>query len=165
MYDRLLLPPVGCDSRDTADSTSGDAVGDRFRNAIRHVGALAAEFDATIHVLHVVSRNTLPPGVGDARIDDVPQPVRQTGKRIIRRVTHRLETSSGRTVEALRVGFPADVIVDYAIEENIDMIVMRGPERSRLHRLLSGSVSTRVARTASVPVVTAGDPVAGSLLS
>jgi nucleotide-binding universal stress UspA family protein len=54
---------------------------------------------------------------------------------------------------ALRVGDPAEAILEVERELDVDLIVMATAGRSGLGRLLLGSVADRVARASSVPVV------------
>ena len=53
---------------------------------------------------------------------------------------------------AVVVGQPADGIVDYAADNEIDLIVVGSHGRSGVSRVLLGSVAERVARQAPVPV-------------
>lgn len=54
---------------------------------------------------------------------------------------------------AVRFGAPAEEVVDYAEEHEIDMIMMPSHGRSGLRRLLLGSVAERVVRAAHCPVI------------
>jgi nucleotide-binding universal stress UspA family protein len=54
---------------------------------------------------------------------------------------------------AARVGDPAEEIVEYAVENQHDLIVMGTHGRSGFKRLWIGSVAERVTRTASCPVL------------
>lgn len=54
----------------------------------------------------------------------------------------------------LIVGHPADVLVNYADEHQIDLIVMGTHGRTGLSRLLMGSVAEAVVRRAKCPVLT-----------
>lgn len=59
----------------------------------------------------------------------------------------------GCSVEtAVDVGQPSDVIVDYATENGLDLIVVGSHGRTGFSRVLLGSVAERVARQAPVPV-------------
>ncbi len=59
----------------------------------------------------------------------------------------------GRSVEtAVAVGQPADEIVEYAAENELDLIVVGSHGRTGFSRVLLGSVAERVARQAPVPV-------------
>ncbi len=72
----------------------------------------------------------------------------------------------GLSVEtAVISGFPANEILDYADKNNIDLIVMSTHGRSGISRWTSGSVTDRVVRTATVPVLTIAPPGCRSQVS
>jgi nucleotide-binding universal stress UspA family protein len=50
------------------------------------------------------------------------------------------------------VGKPARAIIEYAVDHDIDQIVMGSHARSRIDRALLGSVAEKVARRAQIPV-------------
>ena len=50
-------------------------------------------------------------------------------------------------------GRPSNEITKYATEGNFDLIVMNHTNRGRLSRLLTGSVSEKIARNASCSVM------------
>ncbi len=66
-----------------------------------------------------------------------------------------------RALEKLRAGRPADEIIAEAAEGRYDLIVMASRGRKGLARLLFGSVASRLARYAPVPVIIVKAPVAG----
>jgi universal stress protein A len=55
-------------------------------------------------------------------------------------------------------GEPADAILDYAKNENIDLIVMGTHGRTGMRRVLMGSVADAVVRHASCPVLALKQP-------
>jgi nucleotide-binding universal stress UspA family protein len=57
-------------------------------------------------------------------------------------------------------GDPGESIVEAAVAENVDLIVVGSHGRKGVDRLVMGSVSERVVRTAPVPVVVARAPAA-----
>ncbi len=57
-------------------------------------------------------------------------------------------------------GDPAESIVEAAIAESVDLIVVGSHGRRGMDRLVMGSVSEQVVRTAPVPVVVARGPAA-----
>lgn len=66
-----------------------------------------------------------------------------------------LEVDSGCTVHRkIRVGSPADVICQYAREQDVDVLVLGTHGRTGLTRLLMGSVAEEVVRRAHCPVLT-----------
>ena len=63
-----------------------------------------------------------------------------------------------RLVTAVRWGSPVEAIVDYAQEQQIDMIVIATHGRTGLSHVLLGSVAERIVREAHCPVLTIRDP-------
>ncbi len=64
------------------------------------------------------------------------------------------ETAADRQVETvLEFGDPADVILEYAEDRDVDRIVMGSHCRSGAERFLLGSVAERVVKRAPVPVM------------
>jgi nucleotide-binding universal stress UspA family protein len=53
----------------------------------------------------------------------------------------------------IQVGKPDQEIIDYAEEENIDMIIMGSHGRTGTARLVLGSVAEKIVRNSSVPVL------------
>ncbi|MBL8299596.1 MAG: universal stress protein [Rhodanobacteraceae bacterium] len=70
----------------------------------------------------------------------------------------------GVTCKALHIGRypPAETIVDTALKERCDLIVLGSHGHGALSQLLLGSVTTRVAATCTVPVLIVRTPVAAT---
>ena len=137
MYDDLLLPFDGSDG----------AVA-----VCRHVGEIARHVDATVHVLFVADTTrdsvTVIEGQpvdalvrkGDDVVTDAAATLSDLG------VDHRTEVVQGN---------PAPTIIEYAENTGHDLIVMPTHGREGISRYLLGSVSEKVVRLSSVPVLTA----------
>ena len=114
---------------------------------------LAKAFGAHLHVLHVMENQFLRPTFRSSAAVE-------TG--IANRVGERLtpeDRATLRAVTAVRVSDePADEIVQYADQEDIDLIVMGTHGRVRVAHLLMGSVAEQVVRTARCPVMTIHQP-------
>ncbi|MEM6784131.1 MAG: universal stress protein [Bacteroidota bacterium] len=124
--DRLLFPT---DHSDCADSALGHAV------------ALAALYDAELHVLTALDDDDLDDLVDDDDLDEVAQLLRRHDRVRIVRVAE-LGSSA------------ADVILDYTAHASIDLVVMATHGRRGVAHLLHGSVAERVVREAPCPVLT-----------
>jgi nucleotide-binding universal stress UspA family protein len=128
------------------------------RQALRHALFFAEQFAAELHMFHAVVLHG----------DDAAYPERTFpgGEEIVRAMT---ELSSSRLAEwlpeeerrALRVkevterGFSeADLILEYAAEQDVDIIVMGTHGRRGPRRLFLGSVAESVLRHADCPVLT-----------
>lgn len=133
--DALLLPTDG--------SPGGDV-------AVDWAVALADAFDAMVHALYSAGTSRF-----QARTepDEVLSKLEDEGQAA-------LETARERAVEAgvsvtgtVASGPPARVILDYAEENAIDLVVIGTHGRSGVERQLIGSVTETVVRNSDVPVV------------
>ena len=118
--------------------------------ALSHALSLVGDSDATVHLLYVAdlgrdSVSVVGSDVVDALVSD--------GEDVVETVAERVRTA-GLDVETEVVrANPAVGIVDYAEEIDADLIVMGTHGRRGLSRYLLGSVTERVVRTSSVPVL------------
>jgi nucleotide-binding universal stress UspA family protein len=138
---RILVP---CDFSDTSAA------------AVRYGIALARNFGARLHFLHVGDRaqsqfeSEFPIGLEQAVEDAVRE-------RLLRIVTPQ-EQMELNPEFAIRPGAPATEIVHYAQEANVDLIVMGTHGRGFVGHMVMGSVAEKVVRTASCPVLTVRTP-------
>lgn len=111
--------------------------------------ALEHHPEAEITVLHVA---TAPE---DAPLEFTPEGVeewRNDSDSVFDRATE-VAAEYDRTIEtAVVFGHPAQAILQYEREEDVDAIVLGSHGRHGLERLLLGSVANTVTRRASVPV-------------
>ncbi|SEP18654.1 Nucleotide-binding universal stress protein, UspA family [Halogranum amylolyticum] len=148
MFQRILLPTDGSE----ASSIAAEAA-----------VSLADQFDAELHVIHVLEHD-------ETSTDNVDSPTRY-GEEAVQAAVE-LATSSG--VEATRAVIEKrksihQEILTYTDEHSIDCIVMGTRGRSGLNRLLLGSVAEQTLRESPVPVMTVHeetviDPDIGSIL-
>jgi nucleotide-binding universal stress UspA family protein len=134
MYKRILLPTDG---------------GEGVDSAIEHALELAGTYEAELHVLHVVDDASL-----DSVSEDAMTDLRQRGDDAVADVAERAAEEGIETETAVREGSPHREILDYTDAAAIDLVVMGTHGRSGVGRVLMGSVTERVVRAASVPVVT-----------
>ncbi len=115
---------------------------------------IATKMDATVHALSVgdvtLSQISSIGGGPPKTKDDVTDIATQWA-------TDLAELARAEGLEAeevVRTGTPAKEIADYAEEIDADMIVIGTAGRSGIERMVVGSVTNKVVRTAPVPVVT-----------
>ncbi|WP_254764821.1 universal stress protein [Natrinema marinum] len=138
MYQDLLLATDGSDPA---------------RRATDHAVELAAQLDATLHVLSVSEEGPQAEDTED-RLRHDPE------DEAARAAEEAAEAAAREGVEAtteIRPGVPQEQIVDVAEANSIDMIVVGTAGRSGLDHLISGSVAEEIVRNAPVPVVTVRD--------
>ncbi|WP_323675972.1 universal stress protein [Halorubellus sp. PRR65] len=114
---------------------------------VEHARALAARFDATLHVLHVVDVR---------RLDTVPESEqrREDAAAYVHDVAADVDAAPEDVEEVVRTDVPADAIVGYATEAAVDLVVVGTHGRTGLEHVRVGSVAEAVVRDATVPVVT-----------
>jgi nucleotide-binding universal stress UspA family protein len=125
--------------------------------ALDYAKSLADSLGASLHLLHVFEDPSTTPGAlagGGyfALPDDLREAMIADAQK---QIASRLSGVAPRTAtSAVLMGAAAQTIVDYAVAQHIDLIVMGTHGRTGLLHLLIGSVAERVVRTASCPVLT-----------
>ena len=127
---------------------------------------LAQSFDATIHLIHVISReNEYSAARGfesvaliEMEIDKVRRMNEDRlvrGKKYVDQIGSQL-SGAGAKVEsqdAIKEGDPAQNIVDHVKAHHINLVVMSTHGHGGVRRLLMGSVTDRVIRSCEAPVL------------
>jgi nucleotide-binding universal stress UspA family protein len=131
---------------------------DVAEGAFAHAAHLALQYGATIHVFNVVSPEN---GAGSNPMDFLPiDPASGTDpdETALQHVEVQTATNEQGTVPVVYSqtdsDSPSEAIIDYAEEQDVDLVVMGTHGRKGMDRLLSGSVSEEVVRGAPCPVFT-----------
>ena len=119
--------------------------------ALTYGCALARNFGAELHLLHVMENSFLRASPAD------PHAHRAA---VLRTLHEGLTASSGPKAHVVveTSDNPAHAITEYAKAADIDLIVMGTNGRGGVAQLLVGSVAERVVRTARCPVLTVKHP-------
>lgn len=134
MVARLLFPTDG-----------SDAAQQGFDYAL----ALASDFDAELLVLHVADTSE----ISHTRIDgDVVDAFVREGESIVEETVAGADTHDVDVTTDVVQGVPDETIVQYAEQYDVDYIVMPTQGRQGVEHLV-GSVTERVLRRASMPVI------------
>lgn len=139
MYDRILL------------STDGTVASEK---AEAHAIALADIHDAVLHVLYVVDEDVVTAYSGDEYIDATEGPehgLEQRGNDTLAPLRERARDAGVEVVKAMRHGRPAETIVEYAVDQDVDLLVLGTKRRPDEYRAILGSVTGRVIRVTSRP--------------
>ncbi|RLM95499.1 universal stress protein [Haloarcula sp. Atlit-7R] len=131
MFDRILVP------------TDGSPGSER---AFEVAATLAGTHDAAVHVLSVVDEH----GPTD---DDWDYDSGSPADAFVESQTDHVDTEGLSVTPAVREGVVHDAVLDYADENDIDLIVMGTHGRTGVRRFLLGSVTEKVVRLADVPVL------------
>jgi nucleotide-binding universal stress UspA family protein len=138
MYDRILVPTDG--SRGTTET-------------LDHAAHIAADNDATLHVLYVVDRRVYLAADDDAKAD-IAASMEQEGERALEAATDELADVDVPVVTERREGVPHREIIEYAEEAEIDLVTIGTHGRTGRDRLASmGSVTERVVEGVELPVL------------
>ncbi|MFC7154361.1 universal stress protein [Halomarina halobia] len=136
MYERILFPTDGSEGAD---------------DALDYALSLAELSDATVHVLYVADTNRDSLTVLGGEVVDA---LEEEGERVVGETVETVRARGVSAVGEVVQGEPHPSILDYADDEGVDLIVMATHGRRGLDRYLLGSVTEKVVRTASVPVLT-----------
>jgi len=123
---------------------------------------LARQFNATLHVLHVVDElatHVMSPSTASLNLGQLQQALEAEGRAAL----DSLLTDDDRATLSARAVLvtahnPAAAILSYAKEHVIDVIVLGTHGRSGVAHMLMGSVAERVVRSAPCPVLTVRHP-------
>ena len=123
--------------------------------ALSYAAALATQFKATLHLVHVCQV----PSLATATMDGVVLPVPEWESEMRAAAEIDMSKLVGRLPDVvvsseIAVGSPPACIVAAAVEHAVDLIVMGTHGRGSLMHALLGNVAERVVRTAPCPVLT-----------
>ena len=134
--------------------------------ALAYGRALARSLGGTLHVVHVVG-NLSNLAFGADGMPSMLPAIQQDIENAARKQLHDLLVAPedpGSDIEPLPAGrvlknlicsnAPAQAIVEYAVQEHIDLIVTGTHGRGAVAHLLLGSIAERVVRLAPCPVLT-----------
>jgi nucleotide-binding universal stress UspA family protein len=130
---------------------------DCAKTAQEYAAAFAGQFQAELHLLHVLAdlTTTMPdPGFATSLSKNYLVELKHEAQRSLDKVLPQGTDPALRVVRALRMGNPFVEIVKYAEEAQTDLIVIGTHGRSGLVHLLVGSVAEKVVRKAQCPVLT-----------
>jgi len=144
MFERILVPIDGSD---------------QSRAAAKKGVELAAEHDASVHILYVVEpvplrRFSAGPEPASAGHGEILEEQKGEARESIDAVAGLCEERGLDVVDAIEYGLPVEEILEYVEAEGIDGIAMGTHGRSGVERVVIGSVAEKVVRKSPVPVVT-----------
>ena len=130
--------------------------------ALTYARALARNFKATLHVLHVVGNVSSSVYATEGYVAALPELQQELEDAARKQLDDLLIDNDERPLPTRPVlitsNAPAATIVEYAKRETIDLIVAGTHGRGAVAHLLMGSVAERVVRTAPCPVLTVRHP-------
>jgi nucleotide-binding universal stress UspA family protein len=125
------------------------------RAAIDHGIAVAERYDATVHALSVVDVGALAgaSGIGMS-VPDVVDDLQADAEAAVEPVVNRCDRAGLDVRTRVERGTPHRSIREYVDAEGIDLVTMGTHGRTGFDRFVLGSVTDRVLRTCSAPVLT-----------
>jgi nucleotide-binding universal stress UspA family protein len=108
---------------------------------------------ATVHALYVVDTSSFSSIPMDAGWEEMYEILRKEGEKAVFEVKELGEAVGVEVREVLWEGHPSTEIIDFAENNNIDLIVMGTLGKTGLDRFLLGSVAEKVVRNSKVPVL------------
>jgi nucleotide-binding universal stress UspA family protein len=108
---------------------------------------------ATVHALYVVDTSSFSTIPMDAGWEEMYAILRKEGEKAASDVKERGEAAGVEIREVLLEGHPSTEIINFAENNDIDLIVMGNLGKTGLERFLLGSVTEKVVRNSKVPVL------------
>ncbi len=148
-YDDILIP------------TDGSRAGQK---AVPHALDLAKKHGATVHILFVVDTDGVDlflgkrqmEGLREGRFGEVGE-IKKKAREALARVADKAEEQGLEVTKTILAGSPPERIVNFAMRKKCDMIVMASHGRSGFQRVILGSVTEKVLRKATIPVLVIND--------
>jgi len=108
---------------------------------------------ATVHALYVVNTSSTISENWTAGKETIYEVMRNDGEKAVSKVKKIGEASGLEVREVVLDGYPSNEIINFAENNDIDLIVMGTLGKTGLDRLLIGSVAEKVVRGSKVPVM------------
>lgn len=156
VVSQATVPVLTVRSTDRSD-TAGDYAdillptdgSDYAARAVEPALAVAEQFGARVHVLHVVNPADFPTDADDT----LAERFEAQGEAVTADVVDRVRQAGLEAVSVVREGTPAAELLDYADDAEIDLIAMGTAGKTGPNRFLLGSTTERVIRHAPIPVL------------
>lgn len=141
MYDRILLSTDGTVASDEAET---------------HAIELAAAHDATLEALYVIDEDVVTAYSGDEYVDEAEGPehgLKERGEEVLSQLREHASAAGIDVETTIRRGQPAESILERADDRDVDLLVLGTKRRPDEYRALLGSVTDRVLRVTTRPVI------------
>ena len=123
------------------------------KRAISHGIEIAKLSGATVHALYVVDTSAFSSIPMDAGWEEMYEILKREGEKAVFEVKELGEAPGVEVREVLLEGHPSNEIINFAENNNADLIVMGTLGKTGLDRFLMGSVAEKVIRGSKVPVL------------
>ncbi|AKB54731.1 MULTISPECIES: universal stress protein [Methanosarcina] len=123
------------------------------QRAISYGIEIAKLSGAAVYALYVVNTSPIISEYWTIGKKNVYEIIRSEGEKAVFEVKKIGEASGVEVKEVVLDGYPSNAIIDFADNNNIDLIVMGTLGKTGLDKLLIGSVAEKVVRGSKVPVM------------
>ncbi|AKB75190.1 Universal stress protein [Methanosarcina lacustris Z-7289] len=123
------------------------------RRAISYGIEIAKISGATVHVLYVVNTPATISESWTAGKEEIYKIMRCDGEKLVSKVKEIGKDAGVEIRDVLLDGCPSDEIINFAENNNVDLIVMGTLGKTGLEKFLMGSVAEKVVRGSKVPVM------------
>lgn len=123
------------------------------QRAISYGIEIAKLSGATVHALYVVNTSPIISDYWTIGKKNIYEIVKSEGEEAVSEVKKIGEASGVEVKKVVLDGYPSNAIIDFAENNNIDLIVMGTLGKTGLDKLLIGSVAEKVVRGSKVPVM------------
>jgi nucleotide-binding universal stress UspA family protein len=153
MYKKILVPLDG--------SPLAECV-------IPHIEAIAKPCGSQVELISVVEPVDIPTrgqiAVSDDDLKKINNEAKKETHKYLDSISERLNRSGIKASPVILMGKPADSLIEYATNNNVDLLIMATHGRSGLTKFFWGSIAEKVLRSICVPVllVKAGESQAES---
>jgi nucleotide-binding universal stress UspA family protein len=137
-YEEILVPTDGSDAAEVA---------------IDPALAVAEVRDARIHAVNVIHVGAMAASPELAAPPETISALESIAEEATERVAEQARDAGLDAVTSVQQGRPAETLIDYAEENDIDLVAMGTAGRTGLSRFLLGSTTERVIRHAEMPVL------------
>ena len=112
-------------------------------------------YNAHLHVLHVVKEMPFPASDSSSEVPNGTDRLKRSDlEDRLEKFVARWLPQHTKLICHVRIGQPYKEIIDYANQEEIDLIVIATHGRTGLNHLMMGSVAEKVMRLSPAPVLT-----------
>jgi len=145
-----LSTPEGVEIKKILVAVDGSEHSDK---AVKYACAIGPPLGAEVILLHVVPMLVSATPYHDTVSDQPFLALQKVGEDILRRAKTFAESLGCTVTDLLSYGDPANRIIEVAEEHQVDLIIMGSRGVSGIKRLFVGSISDKVSKDASCPVM------------
>lgn len=126
-----------------------------FELALDYAISMTKLTGATLHIIHVVEPSLYPADLGFSNISfvDIESDLVKTSEEELKKIALNLSKESINFKTSILFGRASDQIVNYATENDIDLICITTQGRNNFDRFIFGSTAEKVIRRATCPVL------------